>query len=103
MIDHGAAGAAGVDDQFDGRVCVRVVGTEDNDQHCHSGIALLTPAMVHFGQAPAVLAQRQLIMDAAYLAHPERFVRKAPVVNPLPEKVWINKPDSSTTTERKTH
>ena len=74
-----------------------------NDQHCHSGIALLTPAMVHFGQAPAVLAQRQLIMDAAYLAHPERFVRKAPVVNPLPEKVWINKPDSSTTTERKTH
>ena len=74
-----------------------------NGQHCHSGIALLTPAMVHFGQAPAVLAQRQLIMDAAYLAHPERFVRKAPVVNPLPEKVWINKPDSSTTTERKTH
>ena len=74
-----------------------------NDQHCHSGIALLTPAMVHFGQAPAVLAQRQRIMDAAYLAHPERFVRKAPVVNPLPEKVWINKPDSSTTTERKTH
>ena len=74
-----------------------------NDQHCHSGIALLTPAMVHFGQAPAVLAQRQLIMDAAYLAHPERFVRKAPAVNPLPEKVWINKPDSSTTTERKTH
>ena len=74
-----------------------------NDQHCHSGIALLTPAMVHFGQAPAVLAQRQLVMDAAYLAHPERFVRKAPTVNPLPEKVWINKPDSSTTTERKTH
>ena len=74
-----------------------------NEQHCHSGIALLTPAMVHFGQAPAVLAQRQRIMDAAYLAHPERFVRKAPVVNPLPEKVWINKPDSSTTTERKTH
>lgn len=74
-----------------------------NYQHCHSGIALLTPAVVHFDQAPAVLAQRQLVMDAAYLAHPERFVRKAPVVNQLPEKVWINKPDSSTTTERKTH
>ena len=29
-----------------------------NDQHCHSGIALLTPAMVHFGQA-----QRQRIME----------------------------------------
>ena len=74
-----------------------------NGQHCHSGIALLTPAMVHFGQAPAVLAQRQLVLDAAYRAHPERFVRKAPAVNPLPEKVWINKPDSSTSTERKTH
>lgn len=74
-----------------------------NDQHCHSGIALLTPAMVHFGQAPSVLVQRQLVLDAAYLAHPERFVRKAPTVAPLPEKVWINKPDLSDSTERKTH
>ena len=74
-----------------------------NGHHCHSGIALLTPAMVHFGQAPTVLAQRQIVLNTAYLAHPERFVRKAPTVNPLPEKVWINKPDSSNTTERKTH
>ena len=51
-----------------------------NDQHCHSGIALLTPSMVHFCQAPAVLSQRQLVLDAACLAHPERFVRKAPCV-----------------------
>ena len=71
-----------------------------NDQHCHSGIALLTPAMVHFGQAPTVLGQRQLVLSAAYLAHPERFVRKAPAVAPLPEKVWINKPDSSDSIER---
>ena len=66
-----------------------------NDQHCHSGIALLTPSMVHFGQAPTVLTQRQLVLDAAYLAHPERFVRKAPTVQPLPDMVWINKPVSS--------
>ena len=74
-----------------------------NDQHCHSGIALLTPSMVHFGQAPTVLTQRQLVLDAAYLAHPERFVRKAPTVQPLPGMVWINKPVSLDSPERNTH
>jgi putative transposase len=74
-----------------------------NDQHCHSGIALLTPSMVHFGQAPTVLTQRQLVLDAAYLAHPERFVRRAPNVQPLPGMVWINKPVSSDSPERNTH
>jgi putative transposase len=74
-----------------------------NDQHCHSGIALLTPSMVHFGQAPTVLTQRQLVLDAAYPAHPERFVRKAPTVQPLPGMVWINKPVSSDSPERNTH
>lgn len=73
-----------------------------NDQHCHSGIALLTPSMVHFGQAPTVLTQRQLVLDAAYLAHPERFVRKAPTVQPLPGMVWINKPVSLDSPERNT-
>ena len=87
----------------DGRAFCQQFFTWYNDQHCHSGIALLTPAMVHFGQAPTVLGQRQLVLDAAYMAHPERFVRKAPTVNPLPENVWINKPDSSHSTERKTH
>jgi putative transposase len=74
-----------------------------NDQHCHSGIALLTPSMVHFGQAPTVLTQRQLVLDAAYLAHPERFVRRAPNVQPLPGMVWINKPVSSDSPERNTY
>ena len=63
-----------------------------NDAHRHSGIGMLTPAMVHFGQAPGVLAQRQTVLDAAYLAHPERFVRKAPSAGNLPTAVWINKP-----------
>ena len=74
-----------------------------NGRHCHSGIALLTPAIVHFGQAPAVLVQRQLVLDAAYLAHPERFVRKPPTVGPLPGSVWINKPESLDSSERNTH
>jgi putative transposase len=53
---------------------------------------MLTPAIVHFGEAPIVLAQRQLVLDAAYLAHPDRFVRRPPTPLPLPEEVWINKP-----------
>jgi hypothetical protein len=36
----------------------------------------MTPAMVHHGQAPQILAHRQVVLDAAYSAHPERFVRK---------------------------
>jgi hypothetical protein len=44
-----------------------------NDEHYHSGIAMLTPAMVHYGTATTVLDQRQRTLDAAYAAHPERF------------------------------
>lgn len=63
-----------------------------NDEHRHSGLGLLTPAVVHFGQAPAVLAARQVVLDAAYQAHPDRFVRRPPKPLPLPLEVWINKP-----------
>ena len=66
-----------------------------NDDHRHSGIGMLTPAMDPFGQAPATLEQRQTVLDAAYLAHPERFVRNPPSPLPLPEEVWINKPLTS--------
>ena len=68
-----------------------------NDEHRHSGIALLTPAMVHFGQTEAVLAQRQAVLTAAYQAHPERFVRRPPAPLPVPTAVWINKPVASKT------
>jgi putative transposase len=63
-----------------------------NEEHRHSGLGLLTPATVYFGQAPAVLAARQVVLDAAYQAHPERFVRQPPKPLPLPSEVWINKP-----------
>jgi putative transposase len=45
-----------------------------NEEHHPSGISLLTPSALHHGHAPAILAQRQIFLDAAYLAHPERFV-----------------------------
>lgn len=63
-----------------------------NQEHRHSGIGLLTPAMVHFGQAQAVLTRRQAVLDAAYQAHPDRFVRRPPKPLPLPGAVWINRP-----------
>jgi putative transposase len=63
-----------------------------NEEHRHSGIALLTPAVVHFGETQTVLAHRQTVLDAAYQAHPDRFVRQSPKPLPLPSQVWINKP-----------
>ena len=63
-----------------------------NAEHRHTGIALLTPAMVHDGQAEAVRAQRADVLAAAYAAHPERFVRKPPTPPAVPDTVWINPP-----------
>ena len=63
-----------------------------NDEHRHSGIAMLTPQTVHAGRADEVLAERQEALDAAFAAHPERFSRGAPTVRRLPEAVWINPP-----------
>jgi len=66
-----------------------------NDEHRHSGIGLLTPATVHYGQAENVLRQRQEVLDVAYQRHPERFVRSVPKPPALPNEVWINKPVST--------
>jgi putative transposase len=63
-----------------------------NQEHRHSGLGLLTPAMVHYGQAESILRQRQAVLDVAYQLHPERFVRSAPMPPQLPSEVWINKP-----------
>ena len=63
-----------------------------NEEHRHSGIGLLAPAVVHFGEAQTALDYRQVVLDAAYHAHPDRFVRRPPKPLPLPSEVWINKP-----------
>ena len=63
-----------------------------NQEHRHTGIGLLTPETVHYGKAPEVISERQNVLIAAYNAHPERFVRKAPTHGPLPQAVWINPP-----------
>jgi putative transposase len=63
-----------------------------NHEHRHSGIALLTPADVHYDRAEQIIIARAQVLESAYAAHPERFVRKPPQPPRLPEQVWINKP-----------
>jgi putative transposase len=63
-----------------------------NHVHRHSGIGLHTPASVHYGSAKAIQHQRGVVLDAAYVAHPERFFNKAPTPPKLPDFAWINKP-----------
>ena len=70
-----------------------------NTEHCHSGIALLTPDTVHYGRAEQTIAARQAVLNKAHEQHPERFVQKPPKVPELPEAVWINPPDKTTSTK----
>jgi putative transposase len=63
-----------------------------NDQHYHFALGLLTPASVHYRQAQTILLQRQQLLQTAYAAHPERFVKGVPLVPAPPNEVWINKP-----------
>jgi len=63
-----------------------------NHQHRHSGIALMTPAAVHHGQAQQLYDQRAGVLAEAYARNPERFVRKPPAPPELPTAAWINKP-----------
>jgi len=65
-----------------------------NHHHRHSGLGLMTPAVVHYGRAEQIHAKRADVLDAAYAANPERFVRKPPVPPALPTAAWINKPDN---------
>jgi putative transposase len=63
-----------------------------NHEHRHSSLGLLTPDTVHYGRAEAAAAARSVVLDAAYAAHPERFVRRPPAPPALPTETWINPP-----------
>jgi putative transposase len=65
-----------------------------NVEHRHSGIGLLTPEVVHFGRAAEVTELRRGVLDTAYAAHPERFVRRPPAPPAAPTAVWINPPSA---------
>jgi len=68
-----------------------------NEVHRHSGIGLMTPAIVHHGLAEQTHAARQLVLDAAYTANPDRFVRRPPRPPALPTGAWINEPKTEET------
>lgn len=54
----------------------------------------MTPAAVHHGLAEATHAACRAVLAAAYTAIPERFVRRAPTLPPVPAAAWISKPDN---------
>jgi putative transposase len=68
-----------------------------NDEHYHSGLQMFTPASVHFGRTQPILIQRAATLQAAFAAHPERFVHGQPKTKPTPSKVWINQPERAAT------
>jgi putative transposase len=75
-----------------------------NQEHRHSGISLLTPEMLHYGQARQVLMARDAVMTTAYQAHPERFVHGAPSPIAMPKAAWINpRPSTKTTSDEPLH
>jgi len=63
-----------------------------NHHHRHSGIALHTPASMHFGTAGDVQAARGEVLEAAYAANPRRFCNRRPRPPKMPTIAWINKP-----------
>jgi len=79
----------------DARSFCRIFFAWYNGDHRHSGLGLCTPDDVHHGRADAVRAARAAVLNAAYAAHPERFVRKPPAPPLLPAAVWINPPIAS--------
>lgn len=72
-----------------------------NDEHYHSGIGLLKPAMLHYGQAEQVIADRAGVLQSAYARHPQRFVHGCPKPQAMPVAVWINPPKTEVSNEKK--
>ncbi len=86
----------------DARTWAQAFFTWYNHEHHHTGLALLTPMVVHYGQADQVLQARQQTLQAAYTVHPERFVKGAPKAGRVPDAVWINPPKAAGQPEPRT-
>lgn len=59
-------------------------------RHRHSGLELFTPADVFLGRVGELAARRQAALDAAFEAHPERFVQGRPKVRLPAAEVALN-------------
>ena len=80
--------------QEDARNCSDDLINWYNDEHHHSALGWLTPHDVHYGLAAQRLAARAAVLEAAYRAHPERFVHGPPKPPTLARAVWINPPEN---------
>jgi putative transposase len=63
-----------------------------NNEHYHSGIGMLTPALLQDGQADEIRMAREQILGLAWQRNPERFVNGVPKPESLPKAVWIKPP-----------
>ena len=84
---------------YDARVFGGLFFPYYNTEHRHSGIGLYTPSSVHDGSWESVRDARQLVLNGAYSAHPERFGHGRPHAPELPKRAWINHPPSKIETE----
>jgi len=69
-----------------------------NEDHHHSGIAMLTPSDLHYGRGAEILKARYEIMLKAFTDNPARFNGRIPKMPELPTAVWINKPNKKAET-----
>jgi putative transposase len=72
-----------------------------NHHHRHSGIALHTPASMHFGTADDVQDARTQVLAIAYAANPRRFCNRRPTPPRMPTIAWINKPTITNDSQKK--
>jgi putative transposase len=63
-----------------------------NHEHRHSGIGYMTPAAMHTGQAHQLYEARRVVLEQAFIEHPERFKGRQPAPPALPTQVGINLP-----------
>ena len=62
-----------------------------NGEHLHSAIGFVTPSQRHTGEAPALLADRKRVYEAARARNPRRWSRGVRRWDD-PERVWLNPP-----------
>lgn len=73
-----------------------------NEHHYHPGLNMLT---VHYAHDANIVANRRRTLEAAYNAHPERFVKCLATQKMAPDTVGTNPPESCrlAITEKPTH
>lgn len=70
-----------------------------NGEHRHSAIGFVTPSERHNAQAPALLAERRRVYEAARARNPRRWSREVRRWKD-PDHVWLNPPPKSALPEK---